>query len=111
MESLIKVENGIAALDETTALLIADFEIKIKQIKDREEILKNAILAEMEDKGIIKIDNDFLTITYVAASDRETLDTKMLRADLPEIFDDYVKITPVKASVRIKVKDYGKVEN
>ena len=104
MESLIKVENGTALMDPLVAEQIAAYEENIKKLKAAEEELKAQILAEMEDKGIIKIDNDFLTITYVAASDRETLDTKMLRADLPEIFDDYVKMTPVKASVRIKVK-------
>lgn len=58
----------------------------------------------MESKGIIKLDTDELTISYVAPTDRETLDTKALREELPDIYDTYVKISPVKSSIRIKLK-------
>ena len=58
----------------------------------------------MESKGIIKLDTDELTISYVAPTDRETLDTKALREELPDIYDTYAKISPVKSSIRIKLK-------
>lgn len=111
MNELIQVQNGTPLLDPLTALMIAEYEQKIRQMKELEDHLKESILAEMESKNIIKLENEFLTITYVAPTDRETLDTKNLRAELPDIYDEYIKITPVKASVRIKVKDNDKVGN
>lgn len=104
MDSLIKVENGTALLDVNVAEKIAQFEAQAKEIKKKEDELKAAILAEMEAQGIIKLDCDFLAITYVAATDRESLDTKRFRAELPDVYDEYVKLTPVKSSIRIKVK-------
>ena len=104
MNELIKVDNGTVLLDTLTATMIADFERKIKQIKEQEDKLKTAILAEMEAKNIIKLDNDILTISYIASTDRETLDSKKLRAELPDIYDSYIEMKPVKSSIRIKVK-------
>lgn len=101
---LIKVDNGTVLLNEDTAKKIAEFEIQMKYYKAQQDELKAAILAEMEAKNIIKVDNDILTISYIASTDRETLDSKKLKADLPDIYDEYVKIQPVKASIRIKVK-------
>ena len=101
---LIKLYGEAAILDGTTAKHIAEFERMAKEIKAKEDALKKAILEEMESKGIIKLDTDELTISYVAPTDRETLDTKALREELPDIYDTYVKISPVKSSIRIKLK-------
>lgn len=83
---------------------IADFEKKIKKLKEQEDLLKQSILEEMEAKGIVKIENDDLLISYIAPTDRETFDSKKLREDNPDLYDEYIKISKVKASIRIKVK-------
>ena len=83
---------------------IAEFERNIKKLKEPEDLLKQSILEEMEAKGIVKIENDDLLISYVAPTDRETFDSKKLREDNPDLYDEYIKITKVKASIRIKVK-------
>ena len=104
MNELITIENGTPILNADTANKIAGFESAMKELKAKEDELKKAILAEMEQKNIVKIDGDKVAITYIAPTDRETLDSKSLRADLPEIYDTYVKMTPVKSSIRIKLK-------
>ena len=59
----------------------------------------------MEDgKGGLKIEAPEITINYIAETDRETFDAKGFRAEYPELYDDFVKITTVKPSIRIKVK-------
>jgi len=104
MSELIKVDNGTVLLNEDVAKKIAEFELQMEYYKAQQGELKAAILAEMEAKNIIKVDNDILTISYVAPYDKETFDSKKLRAELPDIYDEYVKISPVKSSIRIKVK-------
>ncbi len=101
---LIKIENNAPILDADISFEVARFERKIKSLKEQEERLKNAILSEMEAKGIIKIDTDDLTITYVAPTDREKFDSKQFRSDHSDLYDEYVSMTPVKSSIRIKVK-------
>jgi len=104
MNELIKVTKENAILTEEKASKIVALERAAKQIKEEEEALKAAILAEMEAKGIIKIDMGELLITYVAPTDRETFDSKALQKDDPDLYDAYIKISPVKSSVRIKVR-------
>lgn len=104
MNNLITIRNGEALLDLETAEKIADFERKMKEIKEAEDELKKNILAEMEEKGIIKVETVDLVINYIAPTDRETFDKKAFREEHADLYDEFVKMSPVKASVRIKVK-------
>ena len=103
--SLITIdENKNAVLDPSTASEFAYFERQLKYIKEQEDLLKQAIKKEMEENGIIKIDTDEITITFVGETTRETFDSKGFRADYPVLYDDYVLIKPVSSSIRIRVK-------
>lgn len=105
MQELITMtEQGVGLLNVDVAQKIADFERKVKEIKDAEDKLKEAIKAEMADKNIIKLETNDLLVTYVAPTTRESLDSKTLKAELPDIYDSYVKISNVKDSIRVKVK-------
>ena len=101
---LIKFENNAVVLNDEVSKQIAEFERKIKEMKEKEEELKKAILAEMEEKNILKIESNDLVITYVAPSDRETFDSKLFREEYSALYDEYVKMSTVKSSIRIKVK-------
>lgn len=101
---LIKLNGETAILDGDTAQKIAEFEKRVKDLKAKEDKLKKLILEEMEAKGIIKLNTDMLSITYVAPTERESLDSKKLRADLPNVYDSYINIKPVKSSIRIRLK-------
>lgn len=102
MGSLITIEGGIAVLDANIVAQIVSFEQQAKSVKAAEDALKNAILSEMEAQGISKIQTPEMTISYVAPYDKEQFDTKAFRKDHSELYDDYVRMTPVKASIRIK---------
>jgi predicted phage-related endonuclease len=101
---LITLKDNLAILDVETAGKIADFEKMAKEIKTKEDELKKAILEEMQDKDLIKLETDELTISFVAGTEREKLNTKALREELPDIYDTYIEIKPVKPSIRIKLK-------
>lgn len=101
---LIKIENESAVLNIATNKQLYEFEKAMKELKEQEDELKKAILEEMEAKGIVKIDTDNLMINYIAPTDRETFDSKAFREEHQDLYDDYVKLTPVKSSVRIKLK-------
>lgn len=104
MNELIKIENDKGLLDPLVAEKIVKFEKAMKQLKKQEDDLKDAILKEMEAKNIIKLDTDDLAITYVASTDRETFDSKKFKEEHQDLYDEYVKMTPVKPSIRLKVK-------
>lgn len=101
---LIKVENEIGILDTEVSKKVAEFEKALKEIKEKEEKLKQNILSEMEIKNILKLETDDLTITYIAPAERETFDSKKFREENSDLYDEYVKFSPVKSSIRVKVK-------
>lgn len=102
-QELILIENGEPVLRAEISAEIAEWERMVKSIQDKEKDLRQAILYEMEEKGIIQIKTDELIISYVAPSDRENFDSKLFRAENPLIYDEYVTMSPVKSSIRIKV--------
>lgn len=102
---LIKIENGLSTLDLKTSMELKLITDKIKELKMREDKIKKAILEEMENKNILKIDTDEVSVSYIASSDRETFDTKKFREEHSDLYDEFVKFTPVKSSIRVKVKD------
>lgn len=90
----LSVQNGIVELEKT-----------IVELKKQQNALKEALLDEMQKRGIKKIDTPKLTITVIDETTKETFDSKYFRADHRDLYDDYVKISDVKAYVKIGVKN------
>lgn len=104
MKNLIVFEGDKALLSPETSAKIADLERMMQSIKKGYDELKANILKEMEANNVVKLDTEDVLISYVAPSDRETFDTKAFRKDNPDAYDEYVRITPVKSSIRIKLR-------
>lgn len=101
---LIKVENGEYGLVQDAVNTIVTIENEMKRLKELQDNYKEELLNAMEQNNIIKLETDELTITYVAPTDRETFDSKSFKADHQDLYDEYVKMSSVKSSVRLKVK-------
>ena len=91
-------------LSESIEKQIVSIEKRIKKLKEQQDAMKAALLEAMETKNLIKLETDKLVISYVAPTDRESFDSKKFKEDNPDLYDEYVKISPVKSSIRIKVK-------
>ena len=101
---IVKVVNNVPVLDSEIASQIAEYERKVKLIKEEEKRLRNAILKAMEEHNIIKIDMPELLINYIPEGDKEYFVQKTLKEDHPDLYDEYVTMIPVKAMVRVKVR-------
>lgn len=105
MNELITIdEAGEVAYNEQALQTLAEYESAIKVLTEKEKELKQALLEEMEEKGVIRIDTPAITVTYIEPTERETLDSKALKAEYAGLYDHFVKMTKVKSSIRIKVK-------
>lgn len=102
MNELIKFENG--KLAQQTIDYITAVESQMKTLKEQYEQFKTALLVAMEQNGIVKIESDNVRINYIAETTRETFDSKQFKEDMPDLYNEYVKISKVKPSVRIKVE-------
>ncbi len=105
MENLVKLDNGEYGLAKDVVEAVVAVEKEIKKLKELQDNYKEQLLKCMEEYDVLKIDIPELTITRKAATTRESLDSKALKSEMPEIYDEYVKITDVKGSVTIKIKE------
>ena len=101
---LVKVDNGNAILAEDAVKTIVEIETMMKSLKAKQDEIKVALLEAMETNNVLKLDTPELLISYVASSDRETFDSKRFKDEHQDLYDEYVTMTPVKSSIRIKVK-------
>lgn len=101
---LIRVENNTPILDKDISREIAEFERKIKFLKESEDRLKKAIQDEMELKLIRGIKTDELTISYVPETYTEYFNKEKFRLENPDLYDEYIEMKPKKAFVKIGVK-------
>lgn len=94
-------ENKAAAIMQT----IADISRKKAVLDAQDKEMRSQLETAMRAYGIDKFENDIVSLTYVNASVRSTVDSKKLLAKYPNAYNDCLKESPVKATVRIKVKE------
>lgn len=104
MEELIVVQNDVALLNIDASKTIVEIENQIKYLKEKEELIKQVVLEEMERKNILKLEDNSLMINYIAPSNREAFDSRKFKQEHQDLYDEYIKISPVKSSIRIKIK-------
>ena len=91
-----KVPEAIKAM---TNLLVQQKEIE-RQVSDMRDTLKVA----MEHWNIKSFENDDIKMTYIAATERKSIDSTRLKKEHPEIAEAYQKTSQVKATVKIEIK-------
>lgn len=93
----MSVMANIAALDK-----------QVKTLQDQQKTLKADLEKAMNEYNIKSIDNEYVKITRVEATESKSIDLKALEKKEPELYDelleDYPKVTKRKAYVRITVK-------
>lgn len=108
MNELIKLENDAYLLDTETAKKIAEFEILAKDIKAKQDELKEVIRAEMEAKNILSIKDEVQGIDiryYPEQTDLEKFNKEEMRKMYPDIYDQFVTLDGKKKSyITIKIK-------
>ena len=102
MDGIIKIENG--ALAQETVDFIRAMEAQKKAFDDKYNSFKAELLKAMEQGEVLKFENDDVRITYIGETQREDFDKKQFKADMPNLYDEYIKFTTVKPSIRIAVK-------
>ena len=104
MDEMIVFENGNAVITKEVLDQIAVIDTQMKFYDTQYKMLKEQLKEKMEEAGIVKIEMPDVDITYVGPTQRESLDSKALRAEEPEIYNKFIKKSDVKSSIRIKVK-------
>lgn len=84
---------------------ISEVEKHLKDLTAQRDILKEKILSLMKANQCEKVEIDGkVLITYVAPTTKESLDTKKLKDENPELYEKYVRQSDIKESLRITIK-------
>ena len=73
-----------------------------KAFEAAEKKLREVLTKAMEAENIIEIKNDDYIIRYIAETEAERFDTKAFRADHADVYDEYVKFSPIKSQIKIR---------
>lgn len=102
-KQLVVEADLMAQLIEAEAV-IKQFDLQKKEAEANAEKLRQMLLEKMREQGIKSFENDRIKLTYIEPTTRETIDSTRLKKEMPEIAEQYKKISNVKGSVRITLK-------
>ena len=105
MNEVIILNDGVPCLASEISTQIAEFERSIKAMEKQRDDLKKAIQEAMENAGVLKIDNDEVTINYIAPCDAEYFDKAKFKKEHPDIHDQYISMKPRNAYIKISAKE------
>jgi predicted phage-related endonuclease len=104
VKRLTKTQSELATVEAEILQATAALQQRKQELIEKDNEVRSAIKEAMIKNNVKKFDSDNLTITLVAASERKSLDTARIKEEEPDVYERYLKVTPVAASVRIKVK-------
>ncbi len=104
VKRLTKTQSELATVEAEILQATAALQQRKQELIEKDNEVRSAIKEAMIKNNVKKFDSDNLTITLVSASERKSLDTARIKEEEPDVYERYLKVTPVAASVRIKVK-------
>lgn len=99
-EQMVVFKSSVLAITQT----IANIATEKKRLEDEDEKMREELEHAMDVYGVDSFENEFVKITHVEPTTKVTVDSKKLKADHPDIYDEYSKVSNVKGYVKITVK-------
>ena len=106
-EELEQVETDVVKLDQKVPQAIkamTDMLTQQKALEQQISDMREVIKAAMEQYDVKSFENDVVKITYIAATERKSIDSAKLKKEHPEIAEVYQKVSSVKSTVKIEIK-------
>lgn len=99
MNEIVKIENNEIIVDVDTIEKIKEFQKAKAKVDMMEKELKAGLKEAMEQKGIKKFIINGLCASIKDATTRTAIDSKRLKEECPDIYEEYSKTTSVASSI------------
>jgi len=99
-----KVETEVPASVYEAEQSIINFEKQIKDISEQRDKLKAGLLDLMIKNNVFNYKTDRITLTRKAPYEKVSIDSKRLKAEYPDLYDEYSRKSKVKESLTITIK-------
>lgn len=83
---------------------IKKLEAELKELKGYEAEYKQTIMSQMEKENLPLIENESIRIKYVQPCTTKSVDESLLKEKYPEIYEEVLKESIRKQSLRITLK-------
>ncbi len=93
--------DKLVARVERFEMQIIGFKAQAKKIEAQQKAFKEELYQKMEENDIKKLDTGKIIITRILPTTRKTVDSTKLKKEQPDIYEQYLKVTDVKGSIRI----------
>lgn len=92
--------SSVLAITQT----IANIANEKKRLEDEDKKMREELERAMSTYGVDSFENEFVKITHVAPTTKISVDSKKLKAELPNVYKEYSKVSNVSGYVKISVK-------
>lgn len=100
----IQYAENLPVVTSEAEKLIIDIESQLKALTEKKKAIQEAIMQAMVKAGSYSYKIENLSITRKTASTRKSFDKDRFDKDYPNVYDKYIKETPVAESLLIKIK-------
>ncbi len=103
---LVKYENNNLEVAKDLIEEIKNFEALRIQMEIKQKELKESLLEAMKKYNITnwQTDDGSIKAVYRSASTRKTIDSTRLKKELPDVAEEYSKVSDVKESVSLTIE-------
>ena len=83
---------------------IEELEARKKQLEESRDNLKKFLTSEMEKNGVLSWETDRVRVSYKKGYTKAGVDTKALKAEMPEVYERFKKESEVSPTISITIK-------
>lgn len=105
MNEMVVIKNNEIIVDATVIEEIKDFKKAKAQMDLVEKELNKSLKEAMEKVGLKKFIVNGLCATIKDGTTRTTVDSKRLKEEAPDIYEEYSKTTPVASSITLTFEE------
>ena len=105
MNELAKIENNEIVIAKEKIDEIKNLKKAKEKFDLMEKELRQQLKDQMEKLGIKKFIINGLSATLKDATTRKSLDTTRLKNECPDIYEEYLKESPVASSITLTIAD------
>lgn len=105
MNELVTIKNNEIEIQKEAVEKLRNFQKLKLQMDLIEKEIKEGVKQAMETLGKKSFAIEGLAVTYKAPTTRKSLDSKKLKEELPDIYEEYLKESNVSSSVTLTISE------
>lgn len=105
MNELVEIKDNQIQLQQEVVQKIKEFNKLKKEMEYQEKLLKQGLMEAMVKLGIQNFATDGLSASIKSGYVRHSVDTTALKKEMPDVYNQFLKDTEVKATITLTIGD------